>query len=101
MLEERTANKVFNNISEGKRSVGKPRNRWLYDVENDLKKMGVGGWRKGARNSDAWKLALQGATVLHITYIQWGRKQSVRLHHPASVQSIRVDFFSACAEAGS
>jgi len=33
----------------------------LYDVENDLKKMGTGGWRKVARNSDAWKLILKEA----------------------------------------
>jgi len=33
----------------------------LYDVENDLKKMGTGGWRIVARNSDAWKLILKEA----------------------------------------
>jgi hypothetical protein len=27
--------------SEGKRSVGKPRKRWVYDVEHYLKKTGV------------------------------------------------------------
>jgi hypothetical protein len=45
MPEERTVKKVFKNIPEGKMSVGKPRKRWLDDVENDLKKMGVRGWR--------------------------------------------------------
>jgi hypothetical protein len=39
--EKRTVVKVFNNIPDGKRSVEKPRKRWMNDVENYLKKMGV------------------------------------------------------------
>jgi hypothetical protein len=38
--------KVYKNIPEGKSSVEKPRKRRLYNVENDVKKMGVPGWRK-------------------------------------------------------
>jgi len=38
--------KVYKNITIGKGFVGKPRKRRLYDVENDVKKMGVPGWRK-------------------------------------------------------
>jgi hypothetical protein len=34
---------VFKNIPEGKWSYGKPGKRWMYDAENDLKRMGVGG----------------------------------------------------------
>jgi hypothetical protein len=33
----------------------------LNDVGNDLKKMGVRGWRKIPRNRDAWKLILEAA----------------------------------------
>jgi hypothetical protein len=65
MPEERTGKKMFKNISEGKRSVGKPRKRWLDDVENDMKKMGVRGWRKRTRDRDAWKLILKEDRVLH------------------------------------
>jgi len=36
----------FKNIPEGRRSVVKPSKRWLDDVENDLKKMAVRGWKK-------------------------------------------------------
>jgi hypothetical protein len=65
MPEERTVKNVFKNIPEVKMSVGKPRNRWLDDVENDLKKMSVRGWRKIARDRDAWKLIVKEAKVLH------------------------------------
>ena len=32
---------MFKNIAEGQMSVGKPRERWLCDFENYLKKVGV------------------------------------------------------------
>jgi hypothetical protein len=71
MPEERTGIKVFMDIPGGKSSVGKPRKMWLDDVENDLKKMGVRGWRKIAKDRDAWKLILKEARVLHGPYSQW------------------------------
>jgi hypothetical protein len=45
--EEDTVKTVFKNTPEGRRSVGKPRNKWLC-VENCLKKMGVGGCRNNS-----------------------------------------------------
>ena len=56
MPEERTVKKVFKNTAEGKRSVGKPRNRRFDNAENHLKKMCIRGWRKTAKDRDAWKL---------------------------------------------
>lgn len=47
--EEKTVKNVFKNISELKRSVGKPRRRWLDHVENYVKKTGVRGRRKITR----------------------------------------------------
>jgi hypothetical protein len=64
MSEERAVKKIFKNIPEGKRSVGKARKRWLDDVENDLK-IGVRGWRKIPEDRDAWKLILKEVRVLH------------------------------------
>jgi hypothetical protein len=52
MPEERKLKKVFKNTLEGKRSVGNRRKRWLDDVENDLKKIGVRGWRKTTKDGD-------------------------------------------------
>jgi hypothetical protein len=68
---ERILKNVFKNIQEGKRSVRKPRKRWLDDVENDLKEITFGGWRKLARDSDACKLMLMEARLLHGLYSQW------------------------------
>lgn len=46
MREDRTAQEVFENIPEGKGTGGKPRTRWLDDVKNYMKKVGVRSWRK-------------------------------------------------------
>ena len=58
---------VFKIIPEGKRSVGKPRERERWrrfgGVENDLKI--IRGWRITARDVDAWKVILNVARDLH------------------------------------
>jgi len=54
---------MFKIIPERKRSVGKPRKRWLDDAENDLKKRGVKRRRKIIRDRNAWKLNLKVAKV--------------------------------------
>ena len=41
MIEERTVKEVFKNTPDTKRSVGNPRNKWLNEVENALKKTDV------------------------------------------------------------
>jgi len=46
ITEERSVKIVFKNIPEEKRLFGKPGKRWLGDVENDLKEVGVSGWTK-------------------------------------------------------
>jgi hypothetical protein len=65
MSEEITLKKVFKNSPEGKNYVGKPRKRWLDDARNHLKKTGIRGWKKIAKDRDAWKLILKEARVLH------------------------------------
>jgi hypothetical protein len=61
MPEERTLKKVFKNTPEGKGYAGKPRKKWLDDVEKDLKKMDVRSWGKIATDRHAWKLILKEA----------------------------------------
>ena len=65
MPQEITLENVFNNIPEGRRSVGKPRKSCLGDAGNDLNKIGVRGWRKISEDKDAWRLILKEARVLH------------------------------------
>ena len=58
-----------------KRSIGKTRKRWLDDTENDVKKMGVTGWRKTARGRDTWKLIMKEAEVSHGAYSRCSRSK--------------------------
>jgi hypothetical protein len=44
---------VFKNTLEGRGHVGKPRKRCSVDVENDLRKVGVRGWRETAREGES------------------------------------------------
>jgi len=72
--EERSVKKVFKNIPEGRRFVGKPRKRKMDDVENYLKGSGVTGCTKIARDTNAWKSIVKEAKVLHGPYSQWRRR---------------------------
>jgi hypothetical protein len=38
---------------------GRPRMRWLDDVESDLKKMEVKGWKEKMRDREQWRLVLE------------------------------------------
>jgi hypothetical protein len=63
--EERAMKKVFKGTSQGKTSVGRPRQSWLDDLDNYHKKMGVRGWRKIGKDTDVGKLILEETRVLH------------------------------------
>jgi hypothetical protein len=41
MSGDRTVKKVFVGKPDGRRKVGRPKLRWLYCIENDLKSVGV------------------------------------------------------------
>ena len=69
MPEVATVKEVFKNIPEGKSPLeSQDKIRWLKDVENDLKKIGVR--RKIASDRDTWKLILQEISVLPGPYSQ-------------------------------
>jgi hypothetical protein len=58
MTEDRNVKMVFKNTPQRKSFLGKPRKRWL-DGANCLKKMGVRGCWKIAKDREAWKLILE------------------------------------------
>jgi hypothetical protein len=90
--EERNVNRVFKDIQKGERNDGKPRKRWLDDVENDPKKVGV--WRL-EKNSWAWrglKMILKEIRFLLGPYSLWRRRKSVSYR----TDSLVCGSFSGC-----
>jgi hypothetical protein len=54
MDETRYVKKIFEGKLEGRRGRGRPRLRWINDVEDDLRKLGVERWRTKALDRVEW-----------------------------------------------
>ena len=64
MPEDRAAKKVWKGKQEGQRKTGRPRKRWMDDVEEDLKRLKVKNWKRKARNREEWAKISKEARVL-------------------------------------
>jgi hypothetical protein len=64
MPETRSVKKVFLGKPDGRRRRGRPRKRWLDDLEEDLRKLGVKGWRRKAEDREEWRHVAKKAEVL-------------------------------------
>jgi hypothetical protein len=64
MSEDRVIKKLYMSKPEGRRGVGRSEMRWLDELEEDLRKMIIGGWRGKARRRDEWKSVLREVKVL-------------------------------------
>jgi hypothetical protein len=64
MGERRDIYRVLGGRPEGKRSLGRPRHRWEYNMKMGLQEVGCGGmdWIDLAQNRDRW-LALVNAVM--------------------------------------
>jgi hypothetical protein len=49
-----------------RRRKGRPRMRWLDDVESDQKKRKIRGWKKKMRERERWRLAVEEAKTRNI-----------------------------------
>jgi hypothetical protein len=58
MPEERVVKKIFPGQPGGSRRKGRPRLRWVDDLEEDLKKIGISGWRRMAEDRKGWRRRL-------------------------------------------
>jgi hypothetical protein len=54
MNENRSVKKIFGGKLKGRRSRGIPNLRWINDVEDDLRKLGVKQWRTKALEREKW-----------------------------------------------
>jgi hypothetical protein len=55
MEGERIPNRVLEWKPMGRRNRGRPRKRWIEDIEKDVQIMGIRGWRKLCKERAEWK----------------------------------------------
>jgi hypothetical protein len=55
MDEKRTPKRLLEWKPMGRRIRGRPRKRWIEDVEEDIQRMGKRGWRKLCKERMDWK----------------------------------------------
>jgi hypothetical protein len=61
MEDSRMPKRVMREKIYTKRKRGRPKVRWLDDVQEDLRGMEIEGWRRKAENRNQWKRIAQEA----------------------------------------
>jgi transcription termination factor 2 len=61
MEDSRMPKRVMREKISTRRKRGRPKVRWLDDVQEDLREMGIEGWRRKAQDIDQWRRITQEA----------------------------------------
>jgi hypothetical protein len=61
MEDSRMPKRVMGEKFYTRRKRGRPKIRWLDDVQEDLQEMGIEGWRRKAQDRDQWRRIAQEA----------------------------------------
>jgi hypothetical protein len=62
MKDERAPKKALRVYTEGRRRGGRPRGRWIDEVDKDAKRMlKCKNWRRSVENMDAWRRRIEEA----------------------------------------
>jgi hypothetical protein len=61
MEDSRMPKRVIREKIYTRRKSGRPKVRWLDDVQEDLREMGIEGWRRKAQDRDQWRRIAQEA----------------------------------------
>jgi hypothetical protein len=63
MNNERMPKRIMTTKTEGTRKRGRPRKRWIDEVEEDLKIMGIINWHAVAKDRQEWRKIVLEAKV--------------------------------------
>jgi hypothetical protein len=58
MDEEKMLRKLLNGKMEARRRCGRPRKRWLQDLEEDLRVRQVGRWSEKVQSKEEWRRSI-------------------------------------------
>jgi hypothetical protein len=69
MGEKRNAYRILVENPEGKRSLGRPRRRWVDNIKIDLREIGWDGvdWIDLAQNRDQWRALVKSVMNLRVS----------------------------------
>jgi hypothetical protein len=94
MEDSRMPKRVMREKTYTRRRRGRPKVRWLDDVQEDLREMGIEGWRRKAQDRDQWRRIAQEAKAHEGLYSQlvsvdsYFRQNILRLHYQDRITAV-------------